>query len=242
MTVLCQDVDLCYAIGDVHGHAGLLRSLLDVIEVHAEHRTFRIVTIGDYIDKGPDSAGALDLLMKASAAAPSRFVCLMGNHDLALVRAARDRACEAKFFEMGGEALLAQHGVRHADELPPDLIAWVSALPTWCRDEARYYVHAGLDPRLAVDAQTDEVRLSMRGRFLSEDHDFGWHVVHGHTPQMTGYPTFRPHRTNIDTGVYQTGVLTAVAFQRNERSPFALLQASDTRISVQDLTRSQTDA
>jgi serine/threonine protein phosphatase 1 len=239
MTALSRDVDLTYAIGDIHGYAQLLGTLLDVIAVHAAGRSHRVVTLGDYVNKGPDSAGALRMLMSRTAAAPDRFVSLMGNHDLALLRAAQDPAEEAKFASMGGLDVLAQFGVATAVDLPADVVDWVAQRPTWCSDGLRYFVHAGLDARLPLAQQTDEVRLSMRGRFLTEDHDFGQHVVHGHTPQMTGQPTFRPFRTNLDTGVYQTGVLSAVCFRRQDRHPFALAQATTETARVQDLDGSR---
>jgi serine/threonine protein phosphatase 1 len=220
------DTGLCYAVGDIHGYAPLLRNLLAAIAQHAGDEEHRIVFLGDYIDKGPASAEVLDILMDLTRKTPDRIFCLRGNHDHAMAEAASSDLAEIKWRRMGGDAVLREFGVARAADLPARLRAWVAALPTWLDEGTRYFVHAGLDPDLSLDAQTDAIRMTMRGRFLTDDHDFGRHVVHGHTPQMNAFPTFRPYRTNLDTGIYQTGVLSAAAFRDRRAGPSALLQVS----------------
>ena len=218
--------DLTFAVGDVHGHAGQLAALLDVLAQHAGDTPHRIVFLGDLVDKGPASAAVLERVMGLMEREPGRVYCVSGNHDFALASSIRDPRTEPKWMRMGGEAVLAEYGVAHATDLPPQVRSWVTGLPTWYDDGSRHFVHAGVDPALPLDAQTDEIRMSMRGNFLSEDHDLGRHIVHGHTPQMDARPTLRPFRTNLDTGIYQTGVLTAAAFSRGEPRPAVILQVS----------------
>jgi serine/threonine protein phosphatase 1 len=217
--------DLTYAIGDIHGFPDLLGQLLDAIDADARGRAYALVFVGDYVDKGPDSAGVIDMLMRMQAEAVRPTVCLKGNHEDIMAAAMTNDATAAKWLTMGGDAVLAEYGVSRAADLPPAVLAWVGRLPTWHEDQWRYFVHAGADPALPLRAQTDAIRLSMRGAFLEAEHDFGKHVVHGHTPQLTGLPELRPYRTNLDTGIVSTGCLTAAAFKSGQRGPFRLIQS-----------------
>lgn len=227
--------ELTYAIGDVHGCCDLLVPLLAAIETDAGGRDHALVFLGDYIDKGPDSAGVLDLLMRLDADAAHSVVCLKGNHDLALTEAVASEVAAQKWLTMGGGSVLAQYGVVRAADLPPAVLAWIGALPTYYEDEHRYFVHAGVDPARSLSAQSDEIRLSMRGSFLEQDHDFGKHVVHGHTPQLSGIPELRPYRTNLDTGVVLTGRLTAAAFDADRGGPRRVLQARVGGLSIDEV-------
>jgi serine/threonine protein phosphatase 1 len=115
------------------------------------------------------------------------------------------------------------------------VLDWIGALPTWHEDETRYFVHAGVDPARPLSMQTDAARLSMRGAFLDEDHDFGKHIVHGHTPQLSGLPELRPYRTNLDTGVVLTGCLTGAVFEAGAGGPKRILQARAGGVTISDV-------
>ena len=224
----------CYAIGDVHGFSHQLDQLFVAIADHAGDRAYDLVFVGDYVDKGPDSAGVLQRLMGFEGD-QVRLTCILGNHARMMQLAARDEASEAKWFAMGGAAVLAEYGVARARDLPADVLAWVAARPTSHEDAQRYFVHAGVDPLRPLEDQTDEIRLSMRGRFLTEDHDFGKHVVHGHTPMFDGWPTLTAYRTNLDTGVAVTGKLTAAMFGAQDMRPATVLQADGSKVTITEL-------
>jgi serine/threonine protein phosphatase 1 len=216
---------LTYAIGDVHGRADLLLQLLDAIVDHHGDRPRRLVFLGDYIDRGPDSAEVVAMLRSLQRAGPGRVTCLAGNHEDMMRLAGRDRAGLGHWIENGGEATLASFGVDAVEQLPDELMAWLADLPTLHEDDARYYVHAGLQPGLAPAASTREHRLWLREDFLGVEHDFGKHVVHGHTPQPSGMPDLRRHRTNLDTAAVFGGALTAGIFSAAQGPPVAYLQA-----------------
>lgn len=109
-------------------------------------------------------------------------------------------------------------------ELPPDLIDWLGQLPTFYEDEHRYYVHAGVHPLRSLADQNDQDRLWIREPFLEMEHDFGKHIVHGHTPLRTLSPDERPYRTNLDTAAVYGGALTAGVFTSGQTHAVAFLR------------------
>jgi len=217
---------LTYAIGDIHGCADALARLLARIDTHRAGAPRRLVFLGDYIDRGPDSAGVVATLRALQAAEPDAVTCLMGNHESLMLGAYRDGFGAAPWLENGGVATLQSFGTPDPQALPRDVLAWISALPTAWADARRYYVHAGFRPgRPGIDPDI-ETRLWIREPFLSADYDFGRHVVHGHTPQRSGRPDLRAHRTNLDTACVYGATLTAGVFTDAQNAPVETLQVS----------------
>ena len=217
---------LTYAIGDVHGCLALLVDLLRQIDTDAGTRPRRLVFIGDYIDRGPDSAGVIGLLRDLQDEPDADVVCLMGNHEDLLVRALADPDYLDNWLYNGGDTTLASFRAPYPASLPPDAVAWVRALPTSFEDERRCFVHAGLNPERPLSDQNDHERLWIRDPFLSSDHDFGKFVVHGHTPRQDGTPDLHRHRLNLDTAAVYGGRLTAAIFDADRDGPIGYLQAS----------------
>jgi serine/threonine protein phosphatase 1 len=215
---------LTYAIGDIHGCAALLDALLEQIADHAGARAHRLVFLGDYIDRGPDSAAVLRTVSRLNWAEPERVVCLMGNHERMLLDALQSRRDAAHWMYNGGEATLDSFGARDPAGLPKDTLDWIEALPTLHADAARWYVHAGFRPGADVPDPDDHNRLWIREPFLEGDHDFGRHVVHGHTPQRNGRPEVRRFRTNLDTAAVYGGALTAGVFSETQGPAVDFLQ------------------
>ena len=226
---------ITYAVGDIHGCRSELDRLLDAIEVDSAGRKYKLVFLGDYIDKGRDSRGVIERLMALKDRKHADIVLLKGNHDDLMARAARgDTLALEKWLTMDGGSVLRQFGCARATDLPEAVVRWVEAMPTLHSDRHRIFVHAGLDPDLPFDQQTDEIRMTMRGGFLDRDVDFGKHVVHGHTPQLNGRPELRLYRTNLDTGAASTGCLTAAMFAAGAGGPSDILATSrpDTALST----------
>lgn len=216
---------LTYAIGDIHGCASALESLLDRIEAHRAGRCRRLVFLGDYIDKGPESARAVAIVRRVQERAPDTVVCLMGNREAALLRAVHDSRREATWLATGGDRTLSSYGVARIADLPTDALSWIAGLKTVHEDALRYYVHAGFRPgRRGIDPSV-QARLWIREPFLSVDYDFGKHVIHGHTPCYAGDPDRHPYRTNLDTAPVRTGRLTAAVLTRTDPGPVAFLQS-----------------
>ncbi|KAB1072605.1 metallophosphoesterase family protein [Methylobacterium planeticum] len=216
--------DLTYAIGDIHGCADLLQRLLEQIERRGAGRARCLVFLGDYVDRGPDSARVIEILRDLGEREPEAVTCLMGNHEEMMLNAYRDGLGATAWQENGGGGTLASFGIEDPEDLPHGVLDWLSALPTVHEDSRRYYVHAGFRPgRRGIDPDTRS-RLWIREPFLSADYDFGKHVVHGHTPQKSGQPDVRTHRTNLDTAAVRGGALTAGVFTGEDDRAVEFLQ------------------
>lgn len=216
---------LTYAVGDVHGRLDLLLDLLVRIEADADGRPHRFVFLGDYIDRGLDSAGVVACLRNLQDMRAADAVCLKGNHEALLLRAMQKPDATELWLYNGGDATLASYGAAGPRDLPDDVTAWLASCPTAYEDERRCYVHAGLKPARHRLQQSDHDRLWIREEFLSVDHDFGKFVVHGHTPQPSGQPDLRPFRVNLDTGAVYGGRLTAGIFTDAADAPVGFLQS-----------------
>lgn len=221
---------LTYAIGDIHGHKDRLVRLLDKIDAHARGREHRIITLGDYIDRGPDSKGVLDVLM-----ARPDIVRLRGNHEQMLLDAVYLPAIEDEmnWLTHGGHATLKSFGIeeRHprvTRKVPESYLHFlVKDLVLSFEDERRWFVHAGVHPETrSLDEANPFDILWIRETFLRHHGRFPKYVVHGHTTVPGGKPDIRHNRVNLDTHCYATGVLTAAVFDDSQDEPIDILQTA----------------
>ena len=214
-----------YAIGDVHGALHKLQSLIARCEEHAGGGPRKYVFLGDYIDRGPNSAAVVRFVADLQAKMPAQVVALMGNHEAMLLAAIDGTMPAEDWLWQGGAATLRSYGVAEANELPRDHIEWLRALTLTHDDGRRFFVHAGVDPRLPLDAQDEFDLLWIREPFLADDRDYGRLIVHGHTPLASGVPDLQRNRLNLDTGAVFGGPLTAAVFSDQATPPLAFLQA-----------------
>lgn len=225
-----------YAIGDIHGHLGLLQAAHDRIAADmARHGPGTVVHLGDLVDRGPDSRGVIDFLM-AGIARGEDWVVLKGNHDRMFRRFQRDPAEPEPGLRpslswlhpnLGGAATLASYGVRnagdrpagrvHADALaavPPEHMAFIDGLPTWHEAPGLILAHAGIRPGVAMADQTETDLVWIRAGFLDDMRDHGALVVHGHT--AIDCATHYGNRLNIDSSAAYGGPLSAVVLEGGE--------------------------
>jgi serine/threonine protein phosphatase 1 len=204
-----------YAIGDIHGRLDLFEAALAAIAGHDPGALTQVVCLGDYVDRGPASGPLVQRLIGLEN--PS-FVCLKGNHEAMMVEAlagGEGRALDL-WLATGGDATLTSYGGRAG--VSPAHLAWMDALPLLWTDPHRCYVHAGLEPGVPLADQDEAALLWIRDRFLlAGPEDLPCHVVHGHTPRWRqkpdpAVPERLPHRTNLDTGAWMTGVLSVGVF------------------------------
>jgi serine/threonine protein phosphatase 1 len=213
-----------YAIGDVHGCADRLEALHRLIRDDLAARPVQeptIVHLGDYIDRGENSAGALACLLRAAWPEPRpRLVNLSGNHEAMMLAAldAPGRESVSHWLANGAAAALASWGIppgsgpaEWRQRIPADHLALLRGLSFLHRQGGYAFVHAGLRPGVPMERQTREDMLWIREPFLSFDGPLPAVVVHGHTPART--VTVRRNRIGIDTGAVMGGELTCLVLQ-----------------------------
>jgi serine/threonine protein phosphatase 1 len=219
-------MSLTYAIGDIHGALHKLRQLMARCEADAAGRARRYVFLGDYIDRGADSAGVVGVLREMKAQMPeTATVALLGNHE-AMLLAAIDGAIDPEvWLGQGGEMTLKSYGVAEVNALPHGDIDWLRTLPLVKDDGRRFFVHAGVNPRRPLDAQNRDDLIWIREPFLADERDYGRLIVHGHTPVPSGIPDWRGNRVNLDTGAVFGGPLTAAVFADDVTPPLRFLRS-----------------
>jgi serine/threonine protein phosphatase 1 len=202
-------MSLTYVIPDLHGRFDLLRDALTGIADHAAGNTGTIVALGDYVNKGPDSNRVVER-MRAGAFDGWKFFPLKGNHDAMMVEALRNPSKMQWWIERGGDATLKSYG-GDPSAIPQADIAWLDGLPLLHTDTHRIFVHAGVDPGVALDAQAARTLLWKR---YPKGYQGGFgdrHVVHGHNSFARG-PELYEGRTNLDTLAWRTGRLVTGVF------------------------------
>jgi serine/threonine protein phosphatase 1 len=202
-------MSLTYVIPDIHGRNDLLCESLAEINVHSRGVPGVIVTIGDYIDKGPASKEVVERLLSGVGEGWS-LITLKGNHDAMMVEALRDPSKMAAWIAKGGDAALASYGGDPA-AVPRAHINWLERLRLMHVDAHRLYVHAGVDPEIPLDRQDETTLLWKRYPKGFAGGYSKLHVVHGHDNCPDG-PLLYEGRTNLDTLAWRTGRLTIGVF------------------------------
>jgi serine/threonine protein phosphatase 1 len=212
-----------YAVGDVHGCLDRLVALHemiaeDIAERPAEHVT--LVHLGDYVDRGPDSAQVVDWLINRPPVPADVIVNLMGNHEHMMLSAVAgiDQEAPTQWLMNGGADSLLSWGISRAvlaaewaGRIPLQHLIFLRDLGISHRIGPYLFVHAGILPGVALDQQSKQDMLWIREPFLSSRVDHGVIVVHGHTPKRD--PVVQPNRIAIDTGAVLGGALTCVVLE-----------------------------
>jgi serine/threonine protein phosphatase 1 len=216
---------LTYAVGDVHGSLDKLKALVEACREHADGREMRFVFLGDYIDRGPDSAGVLRFMMSLQADLPKQIVALMGNHEAWALSLLDGVVPVGAWLRNGGAETLLSYGVKDVGNLPRAHLEWMRSLRLFFDDGRRFFVHAGVNPSRPLDAQDAEELLWIRMPFLTNRRDYGRLIVHGHTPLENEKPELHSNRLNLDTAAAFGGPLTAAVFNDAQTEPLSFLQA-----------------
>lgn len=213
----CQDTKSrdarLIAIGDIHGQSDALRRLLADLPYRPGRD--RLIFLGDYINRGPDTRGVLDILSDLARDDPDAVFCL-GNHEEVLLRyaAGGDPEDLRLLRTLGIEATLASYGDPPAAALaglgflPPRHREFLAGLESYRRIGPYVFVHAGLPGGLPPEDCPPDCLLSVRGAFLTGPVPEGLTVVFGHTTSRT--PLVAAGKIGLDTGAAWGGPLTAV--------------------------------
>ncbi|AVX02740.1 metallophosphoesterase family protein [Maritalea myrionectae] len=226
--------DPIYAIGDIHGQLEMLQHALEKIERDGGPNA-KIVFLGDYVDRGPNSQGVIEYLANGVDAGKN-WTCLLGNHDRMFSMFMEDyprtdyrlKPGYDWFHErIGGVETMASYGIEadqdrrifqiHEDakaSVPQDHLDFINKLPLTHIENGTLFVHAGIRPGVALEQQEEDDLVWIREGFLDDPQPHDWLVVHGHTtvPAATHYG----NRVNLDSGAGYGDPLTAAVFEGQE--------------------------
>lgn len=170
-----------YAVSDIHGYGYLLETLLQ--HVHYDPEVDRLFLLGDYVNKGPDSAGTLDYVEKLR---DSGAVALQGNNERKWLR---------QRWEQAG---LAPRSLKKHQQ-------FIATMPLWTEYNQFLFVHAGIRPGIQLHAQSPEELTEIREPFLLSPRCMDKTIVFGHTSTFRlGVPPgelwYGDGKLGIDTG------------------------------------------
>lgn len=223
-----------YAIGDIHGCLPQLRELEAMIVDDAAGIAGEkwIVALGDFIDRGPQSAGVLDHLMMPPPLGFTRH-CIAGNHETMMLDYWDRPNPKATWLAFGGMDTLASYGISHKaatsaspkamrdildSHVPREHYDFLADLPLTLSLPAAVFVHAGIRRGVPIDQQQEADVLWIRDEFFDVPGNDGPLVVHGHTPGTE--PLWLNNRICVDTGAFATGRLTAVRLTLQDEPRF----------------------
>lgn len=221
-----------FAIGDIHGRLDLLLELLNTINqeisvLPKDHNT--IIFLGDYVDRGPDSAGVVEHLSKLSIPG-AESIFLMGNHEKYVMDLTTLSVPYEIWLQNGGGATLKSYGIDADPEndlqnaqavqealkqaIPQDHWDFFEGLKLSWRKGSVFFAHAGIDPSRPLDQQRGQDLMWIREPFLNSERNHGALIVHGHTPHYE--PEVRRNRINVDTTAWQSNYLTALVLETGQ--------------------------
>ena len=209
-------------IGDIHGCARSFDALLAAVSPRTDDL---VVTLGDYVNRGPDSSGVMDRLLRLHRT--GRLVALLGNHEQMMLEAREGPEKLARFLEVGGDRTLASYSVlgdegRLADVPDAHWEFLERACRDWYETDTHFFVHANAYPDFALPEQPTYM-LRWEKFDAPGPHESGKVMVCGHTSQKTGNPRNLGHAICIDTYAHGGGWLTCLdpgtgrLWQANER-------------------------
>ena len=234
------------AIGDIHGCVDALRSLLAVIQPDS---TDTIIPLGDYIDRGPNSAGVISIMTELISVCT--LIPILGNHEIMMNNGLKNRR-EFEFWMFnGGKQTLQSYG-GDMNNMPMHHRTFINFCKPYHETDTHIFLHAAYDHMLPMQQQPDDLLFwtHIDERFMPEPHISGKTVICGHTPQSEGDIGDLGHIKMIDTFCYGDKWLTAYdvdtgeyiqartdGMLRADRAEFKLTGKS-TSVAVGDLPES----
>lgn len=211
-----------YAVGDIHGCLDELLSLEAMIaaDAAASAGPHLLVYLGDYVDRGPNSAGVIEHLLAPTTSSLARFF-LQGNHEVMMRDFLTDPLGSNAWLDAGGAETLLSYGIEPEhigtrrlparlllEKIPESHRQFIASGALTLQVNRCFFVHAGLRAGVPIVAQRESDLLWMRPADTETPADRSHVVIHGHT--IVTEPEIIGNRIAIDTGVYTSGRLTAV--------------------------------
>ena len=205
-----EEVSRLIAVGDIHGCSAALEGLIEAIAPSPDDV---IVTLGDYVDRGPDTPGVLDRLIALRRRC--RLVPLLGNHDQVMLAAIFGKIAPKLWMDMDGDKTVEAYG--SIRDIPPEHTDFLSACELCVETDSNIFMHACYDPDLPLEKQSIEDLLwkSLRDE-IPAAHMSGKRAVVGHTSQKNGKILDAGHIVCIDTFCCGGGWLTAMDVHSGE--------------------------
>jgi serine/threonine protein phosphatase 1 len=197
-------VERSFIIGDIHGCLGMLKSLIGKIDWHPDRDS--LIFLGDYIDRGEDSKGVIDLLIELQSHS-SNVHLLMGNHEDLFLKYLQGED-EVSFLLNGGDSTLSSYRINGSIRIPIDHVSFLRSLKIMIEIDDYYIVHAGFKPGIAIREQSQEDCLWIREPFIYSEYDFGKKIIFGHTPFYS--PLMMDNKIGLDTGAVYGNMLTCL--------------------------------
>lgn len=221
-----------YVIGDIHGRTDLLDQMTDLIAEDVgryDAAKCLTVTLGDYIDRGPNSRGVIERLSRNPF--PTQYIALRGNHEAMVEEFLTEPTSVQRWRRFGGLDTLHSYGVPTRDlangtgfevaarafdtVMPKAHRQFLASLKPCFVFDGNYLCHAGVRPHVPLDQQKLEDLLWIRDEFLDSDVIFDKLIIHGHSP--CEWPEIRRNRINIDTKAFASGRLTCLVLEGEEK-------------------------
>ena len=204
-----------YAIPDLHGRHDLLCAAIEKILDRSRGHDAKVITLGDYVDRGPNGRQVMEHLVNWSAEALP-LVALKGNHEAMMWECCKNLSEIEWWMKNGGDQTLLSYGQSATATLQPSAVPaahldWIAKLPSVYVDQHRIFVHAGVDDSLPLDQQHDQILLWKRYPDGFKKGHRQRHVVHGHDARPDG-PVLTKGRTNLDTMAWKTSRLVVGVF------------------------------
>lgn len=226
-----------YVVGDVHGHRAKLQAVHDQVRADLVRRPVAhpvLIHLGDLLDRGPESAGCIDLLAAGPPIPGVETHTLMGNHEWMFLTALGGHSDEdrERWLDNGGDRTLASWGLRSSAKpvdwmrtIPPEHLIFLHSLKLTRAEHGYLFVHAGVRPGVPLLRQRDTDLLWIREAFLEWDGVMlpeapRQVIVHGHTPSDA--PALRHNRIGLDTGAGRGGPLTCAALEGDDIGIFQI--------------------
>ncbi len=196
------------AIGDIHGCDTALRTLIEYVPIGADDL---VVTLGDYVDRGPGTREVVQWLIQRFET--GALIPLRGNHEVMMLAAMDGTLSLRSWLRFGGDKVFESYSGGASGsfrDIPAEHIRFVrEQLLPYYETSTHIFVHAAADSALPMRAQSEDVLFWERFDAIQQ-HDSGKTIVCGHTSQRTGLPNDRGHAVCIDTWVYGDGWLTCL--------------------------------
>lgn len=194
------------AVGDIHGCAAALDGLLAAIRLTAADR---IVFLGDYVDRGPDSCGVIQRIIELQQSFD--VVPLLGNHEEMMLSVLEHRSPLSWWFMYGGrETMLSYGNELDVAVVPKEHLTFLKSLRSYHEEPEHFFVHANYVASETLDHQPPEaLRWVGLRETIPGPHDNGKLAVVGHTSQKKGEVLDLGHLVCLDTYCFGGGWLTA---------------------------------